>query len=86
MDQKDNGFSQRPKRVVSPTKSRGFDNLMSTEEQRMIKLALKNSIIEAKQCSANLDDIEEMKTFHPTLEEFKNPIEYVEKLYKEGAD
>jgi len=29
-----------------------------------------------------LDDIEEMKTFYPTPEEFKTPLEYIEKLQK----
>jgi hypothetical protein len=32
-----------------------------------------------------LDNIEEMKTYHPTQEEFKSPLEYIEKLFKEGA-
>jgi jumonji domain-containing protein 2 len=58
---------------------------MSTEEERMIKLALKNSLIETQNSNAALNSIEEMKTFHPSLEEFTNPIAYIEKLYKEGA-
>jgi hypothetical protein len=33
-----------------------------------------------------LDEIEEMKTYYPTVEEFsKSPIDYFEKLFKEGA-
>ena len=32
-----------------------------------------------------MDDIEEMKTYYPTAEEFGTPINFIEKLYKEGA-
>lgn len=32
-----------------------------------------------------LDEIEEMKTFYPSSEEFVNLIDYIEKLYKMGA-
>lgn len=51
----------------------------------MIKLAIKNSIIESKNSISTLDDIEEVKTYHPSLEEFSKPLDYIEKLYKEGA-
>jgi len=43
---------------------------MSTEEERMIKLALKNSLVETQNSVAALDAIGEMKTYYPTLEEF----------------
>ena len=58
---------------------------MSTEEERMIKLAIRNSVLETQSQDATLESIEEMKTYHPTLEEFSTPINYIEKLYKEGA-
>jgi hypothetical protein len=58
---------------------------MSTEEERMIKLALKNSLAETQSSTQALDSIEEMKTYYPTTEEFKNPIEYIEKIASEGA-
>jgi hypothetical protein len=77
----------RPKRNTSPTKFQTIsDNSMcSTEEQRMIKLAIKNSLIESQNSIERLDDIQEVKTYHPSIEEFANPIDYIEKLYKEGA-
>ena len=53
---------------------------MTIEEERMIKLAMKNSMVETQSSLDQLDEIEEMKTYHPTLEEFKNPIEYIEKI------
>jgi len=28
-----------------------------------------------------LDEIEEMKTYYPTVEEFASPIDYIEKLF-----
>jgi hypothetical protein len=59
---------------------------MSTEEERMIKLAIKNSLVETQSSAQLVEEIEEMKTFYPTLEEFNmNPIEYIEKIYREGA-
>jgi len=52
----------------------------------MIKLAIKNSLIETENnVTESLDIIEEVKTYYPTQEEFKSPLNYVEKLYKEGA-
>lgn len=45
----------------------------------MIKLALKNSLIETEnKVTESLDVIEEMKTYYPSEEEFKNPITYIE--------
>ena len=58
---------------------------MSTEEERMVKLAIKNSMVECSSDPTSLDDIPEVKTYHPNAEEFQNPIDYIEKLYKEGA-
>lgn len=52
----------------------------------MIKLAIKNSLIEKEnKVTESLDVIEEVKTYYPSQEEFKNPLIYVEKLYQEGA-
>ena len=39
---------------------------MSTEEERMIKLALKNSLVEVQSNEGVLDNIEEMPVFYPT--------------------
>ena len=50
---------------------------MTNEEERLIRLAIKNSLIETKAKEdklLTLDDIEEMKVFRPTEEEFTNPI------------
>eukprot|EP00347_Sterkiella_histriomuscorum_P014216 403361728 len=67
-------------------KLRDFDNLITTEEERMIKLAIKNSMAEIQNSNADLDQIEEMQTFYPTDLEFQNPMIYIEKLVKEGAE
>lgn len=47
----------------------------------MIKLAIKNSLIEKESLSQKLEVIEEMKTYHPTEDQFTNPIKYIEQLY-----
>lgn len=40
---------KRQKRILSPaTKFYNYDNLMSTEEERMVKLAIKNSLVETQ--------------------------------------
>ena len=56
------------------------------EEEKMLHQAIKNSLIEKKNINANLADIQEMVVFHPSEEEFKNPLEYIDSLYhKEEA-
>jgi hypothetical protein len=70
---------------MCPNKKRAYENLMTTEEERMIKLAIKNSMTEFQNSNASLDEIEEMKVFHPSEEEFQNPMVYIEQLIKEGA-
>jgi hypothetical protein len=60
--------------------------MSTTEEEKLLRLAIKNSLMEvAEKERIELEDIPEMKTFRPTEEEFTNPIEYAEKLYKQGA-
>ena len=58
---------------------------MSVEEEKMIKLAIRNSLIESKNTMATLDDIEPVKVYYPTTEEFYKPFDYIESLYQAGA-
>ena len=50
----------------------------------MMEMAFKNSLIDQKATTENLSEMKEMKTFRPTEEEFKDPVLYIEKLYREG--
>jgi len=59
---------------------------MSKEEEKMLMIAIKNSLREREAHPVTkLHEIREMKTFRPTEEEFKDPIDYIENLYKSGA-
>jgi len=51
----------------------------------MIKIAIKNSLIEKESLSQKLEVIEDMPVFHPTEDQFTNPIKYIEQLYAEGV-
>jgi len=43
---------------------------------------MKNSLLETENVNQNITQIEEMKTFHPTEEEFSDPLIYIEGLLK----
>ena len=56
---------------------------MTPKEQRILQLALKNSLLETENVNASITEIEEMKTFYPTEEEFSvGPLNYIEHLIK----
>lgn len=59
---------------------------MSREEEKLLTIALKNSLREQNsRPTVELSEIEEMKTYYPTKEEFEDPVRYIESLYKDGA-
>jgi len=59
---------------------------ISGEEERLLTIAIKNSLREKNaKPIIELNEIEEMMTYRPTEDEFKDPIVYIETLYKEGA-
>ena len=43
--------------------------------------AIRNSLVQKKNINQGMQLIEEMPVFHPTEEEFKSPLEYIEKVY-----
>ena len=64
-----------------------FEELgISYEEEKMLSLALKNSIREQNASSIqDYSKVKEMKTFYPTEEEFVDPVKYIETLFLEDA-
>lgn len=58
---------------------------VSYEEEKMLSLAIKNSIREQKGTSArDFSCVKEMKVFKPSEVEFSDPLRYIENLYKQG--
>jgi hypothetical protein len=51
-----------------------FDDL-DNEEQRLIQQAIKNSQIETQRITV---DVPDAPTYHPTVEEFMNPLAYID--------
>ena len=43
-------------------------------------MAMKNSLVETVNVNASISDIEEMKTFYPTEEQFSDPLLYIDHL------
>lgn len=64
-----------------------FDEVgVSYEEEKMLSLALKNSIRDQKSSTAkDSSKVKKMKEFRPTEEQFLDPIKYFEDLYHDGA-
>lgn len=56
---------------------------MSSKERRLLQMAIQNSLLEANNSHDQLAQIEEFKTFRPTVAEFAEPITYIEKLMRE---
>jgi hypothetical protein len=70
--------SKRQKRCSN---SGYMNSQVSKQEQKMIYQALKNSLVESENINNKLNEIDEMPVFRPTEEEFKSPMDYIEKLY-----
>lgn len=73
---------KRKRRTLYSTEDLG----VSYEEEKMLSLALKNSIREQKAATCrDFSVVQEMKVFKPTEEEFAEPINYINSLYENGA-
>lgn len=71
-------IQSRKKRVRTKTARFEFDS-MDNDEQRMIQQAIRNSKKEFKRVEHAELIIPEAPTYYPTVEEFKNPFEYISK-------
>lgn len=59
---------------------------MSAQEREMMEMAFKNSLIEQAAQENGLQDLPELMTLYPTEEEFKEPLVYIEKMYRSLGD
>lgn len=64
------------------SKSDDIEMFMTPKELKQFQLAMKNSIIETENVNANITEIEEMKAYHPTEEEFSDPLIYIDSLLR----
>ena len=64
-----------------------FDDIgVCYDEEKMLGLALKNSLRDQKASTAkDCSKVRQMKEFRPTEEEFLDPIKYFEDLYHKGV-
>ena len=53
------------------------------EEQQLLYQAIKNSLVEKKNGISTLEEIDDMPVYHPTEEEFRSPMDYIDKIYHE---
>jgi len=74
----DENAPKRRRRVK--TKTFEFDEL-DNEEQRMIQQALKNSQMQTTRVQV---DVPQAPVYHPTVEEFKNPLKYISSIRAEA--
>lgn len=68
-------YEQSSRRVRRKTTRFEFDSL-DNDEQRLIQQALQNSKRETRRAELT---VPEAPTYYPTIEEFKNPLEYIMK-------
>ena len=64
--------SKRRRRAPAVFKNDGFD--MDNEQLRLLQVAVENSRAENVAADVHID---EAPTFHPTVEEFQDPIKYI---------
>ena len=55
---------------------------MTAKEQRQFQMAMRNSLLETANVNSNINEIEEMKTFWPSEEQFRDPLLYIEQLMR----
>ena len=56
---------------------------MTPKELKQFQQAMKNSMLETENVNTGISQIEEMKTFYPSEEEFADPLIYIDLLMAE---
>ena len=51
---------------------------MSNKELRQFQMAMRNSIMETENVNNSISEIDEMKTYFPTEQEFSDPLIYID--------
>lgn len=56
--------------------SRFEEDMLGNDEQRLLQQAIKNSLVDRKRV---IVEVPSAPTYYPTLEEFKDPYQYIHK-------
>ena len=73
--------SVRGSRARNKSKNEG-QLYMTAKEQRQFQMAMRNSLVETANVNSNINEIEEMKTFWPSEDQFRDPLLYIEQLMR----
>jgi len=78
----DNLAPNENKRRRVRTSKFNYDDVVDNEEQKLLQQAIQNSIIEKERVQR---DIPDAPVYYPTVEEFKDPMAYIDSIREEAS-